>query len=163
MISKPNKQILFETRLQWLEDSKGILSAKEVDGSIQVSTPVEFGGEGKQWTPEHFFLHAVSSCFMTTLVSFARKFDFEMTDFSCQAIGTIELVEGKYKFTSITLYPKVYINNEAFRESIYKALEKTYKYCIITNSINVTMAYHSQVINSSLATSQSGPGIDYLR
>lgn len=73
MKGKTDKQFLFEVKLNWQEKNRGILSAVDADGTIDVATPPEFGGEGNPWSPEHLFLSAVSSCFMTTYLAFAKK------------------------------------------------------------------------------------------
>ena len=72
MRGKTDKQFFFEVQLNWLTDKKGLLSAKDASGTLHVATPPAFGGEGKPWTPEHYFLSAVSSCFMTTFLFFAH-------------------------------------------------------------------------------------------
>jgi peroxiredoxin-like protein len=146
MLGKTDKQFLFEVQLDWLTDSKGILSARDAQGTIHVGLPPEFGGEGKPWSPEHLFLSAVSSCFMTTYLAFAKKHGFSISHFNCNAIGQIEIVEGKYKFTNINLYPKIYIASNAYMEKAKQVLEKTHAYCLVTNSINAGVFYHSEVL-----------------
>lgn len=146
MPGKTDKQFLFEVQLNWLTEKRGILSAKDATGTLHVATPPKFGGEGKPWTPEHFFLSSISGCFMTTYLAFAQKTGFEISNFDCNIIGQIEIVDGKYKFTHINLYPKVYIANESLREKATATLEKTHKYCLVTNSINAEIFYHSEVL-----------------
>jgi organic hydroperoxide reductase OsmC/OhrA len=146
MPGKTDKQFLFEVQLNWLVDKKGILSAKDAEGNLHVATPPIFGGQGKPWTPEHLFLSSISSCFMTTYLAFAQKSGFEISFFYCNIIGQIEIVEGRYKFTNINLYPKVYIANENLREKAAAVLEKTHKYCLVTNSVNSTIFYHSEIL-----------------
>lgn len=147
MAGKTDKQFFFEVQLNWLADTRGILSAKDASGTIHVAMPPEFGGEGRPWTPEHLFLSSISSCFMTTYLSFARKLRFELSHFDCNTIGQIEIIDGKYKFTNINVYPKVYIAEEALREKANMAMEKTHKYCLITNSVNAAVFYHSEVVS----------------
>ena len=146
MLRKTGKHFLFQVQLNWLSAQQGLLSAKDVHGTLHVATPPSFGGEGKPWTPEHLFLGAISSCFMTTYLAFKNKMGFEISDLECEAIGQIELVEGKYKFSHIDLYPRVYISNEILREKASMAMEKTHKYCLISNSVNADIYYHSQVL-----------------
>jgi peroxiredoxin-like protein len=149
MTGKNDKQFLFEVQLNWLTDKKGILSAKDADGTLHVSTPPKFGGEGKPWTPEHYFLSAISGCFMTTYLAFAQKSGFEISNLDCNIIGQIKIVDGKYKFTNIDLFPKIYIRDESLRRKAAEVLEKTHKYCLITNSINVDVFYHSEIFIDS--------------
>jgi peroxiredoxin-like protein len=145
MKGKTDKQFLFEVKLNWQEKNKAVLSAVDADGTIDVATPPEFGGEGKPWSPEHLFISAISSCFMTTYLAFAKKLQFQIADFECNTIGQIEIVNSKYKFTLINLYPKIYVADEALKEKANAALEKTHKYCLISNSINAAIFYHSEI------------------
>jgi len=146
MTGKTGKQFFFEVQLNWLADTRGILSAKDAVGTVHVATPPGFGGEGKPWTSEHLFLSAISSCFMATYLSFAKKLQFEISHFDCNAIGQIEIVDGKYKFTNINIYPKIFIDDNSIREKANEAVEKTHKYCLITNSVNADVFYHSEVL-----------------
>lgn len=149
MPGKTSKQFLFDVQLSLGSGEKGILSAKDIQGGIYVTTPHEFGGEGKEWSPEHLFLSSIGSCFMTTYISFAKKLQFELSGFECTTIGHVELVEGKYKFTHIDLYPKLYIADETLRQKANIALEKTNKYCLVSNSVNATISYHSEVLTEA--------------
>jgi peroxiredoxin-like protein len=143
---KTDKQFFFEVNLSYLADTRGILSAKDAEGTLHVATPPEFGGQGRPWTPEHLFLSSISSCFMTTYLAFAKKLQFEISNLECNTIGQIEIIEGKYKFTNINLFPKVYIADETLRQKANLAMEKTHKYCLITNSVNAAVFYHSEVL-----------------
>lgn len=149
MSNKSDNRFLFNVKLRWISDTNGSLTANGVSEPLVVGMPAEFGGTGKQWTPEHFFLNAISGCFMTTYLSFSKKMGFEISDFNCEAIGQIEIVEGRYKFTHIDLFPKVYITDEDTREKAEKAMERTHKYCLITNSVNAEIFYHSRILLTS--------------
>jgi len=148
MAGKTDKQFLFEVQLNWLEDKRGVLSAKDASGALHVATPPQFGGEGRPWTPEHFFLSSISSCFMTTYLAFAQKLELEISNFVCDIVGQVEIVDGRYKFTNINLYPKVYIADENLRQKATVAMEKTHKYCLVTNSINAAVFYHSEIVTN---------------
>jgi len=146
MSGKTDKQFIFEVDLHWLTKHMGVLSASDAEGTIHVATPQVFGGEGSPWTPEHLFLSAISSCFMTTYFAFAKKYKFSISNFTCEAIGQIRLVEGKYRFTRIDLYPKIFIANETLQENASQAMEKTHQYCLISNSVDTAIFYHSEVL-----------------
>ncbi len=146
---KGNRQFLFEVDLNWLSENKGILSANDAAGAIQVATPAAFGGKGKEWSPEHLFLGSVSSCFMTTYLLFARKSELEVSRFECNIIGQIELTDGKYQFTHINIFPKIYVADEALKEKAKLVLQKTQQYCLVANSIKAKMIYHAEVLKDS--------------
>ncbi len=148
MRKKTDKHFLFEVSIDWLNANNGAITAKDVKEKIHVALPAEFGGDAtlELWSPEHLFLSSIASCFMTTYLVFAKKFGFNISSFSCNAIGQIEVVNEKYKFTIIDLYPNVFINSEALKLKATMALEKTHKYCLITNSLDAKVFYHSQII-----------------
>ena len=163
MPGKTEKQFLFEVQLDWLSAKKGMLSAKDAEGSIHVAIPPKFGGEGRPWTPEHLFLGAITSSFMNTYLAFAQKAGFQLLHFDCSTVGQIEIVEGKYRFTIINLYPKIYIAAETLREKATAALEKTHRSCLIANSVHADIFYHSEirVAPAALETPENTTGSRY--
>jgi organic hydroperoxide reductase OsmC/OhrA len=145
MPNKTDKQYQFEVQLTWAGKKRGILSAKDATGTIEVATPPEFGGEGFQWSPEHLLLSALNSCFMSTFLAFADKLKLTIERFDCPVIGQVGFVDSRLRFFAIDLYPKVQIADESLREKAVLALEKTHKYCIITNSVSTPVFYHSEI------------------
>ncbi|MFM6925627.1 MAG: OsmC family protein [Ferruginibacter sp.] len=148
MISKTDKhQYFFEVELSRTEGRKGILTAKDVTGSIEIATAPEFtGGVPDIWTPEHLFLGAVSSGFMTTYLALADKRNLRVAHITCAVIGQINLYEAHLEFTTINLYPKIYIESEEDRELANELLLSAYSYCIIANSINPLLVNHGEVL-----------------
>ena len=146
IIRKKEKQFLFQVELNWLSKQKGILSAHDVRGTVHVATPASFGGEGKDWSPEHLFLGSLSSCFMATYLVFAKKFQFEISRFECNIIGQVELTDGKYQFANINIFPKIYVADDTLKEKATLALQKTQEYCLVSNSIKAEVIYHCEVI-----------------
>ena len=96
---------------------------------------------------------------MTTYLVFAKKIGFAISRFECIAIGQIGIVNRKYKFTDVNLYPKVYIANEMLREKANLAMIKTQKNNLVASSVNATIYYHSEILtetNPSAVSSNSG-------
>ena len=149
MTNKTEKQILLEVQLDWQGGTKGVLSsndAKDVTGAIHVGTHPELGGTGEPWTAEHLLLGSIVSSFMSTFFKLARKQHVEVSHFECNIIGQVNMLEGKYKFTNINLYPKVYIIDEVLRKKINLLLLETYQSSIIINSISAHVFYHGEVL-----------------
>ena len=140
-----NEPIIFHTLVHWIGNKKGILKADDVAGNIYVSTPPQFGGEGKDWSPEHLLLGAVNSCFMSTLLAFARKFGVAISNFECVVTGQIELVNGHYEFTQVDIYPKLYIVEEEQRGKAEQLLLTTSKHCLVTASLKCRVVYHTEI------------------
>lgn len=67
-------------------------------------------------------------------------------DFSCNAIGQIQLVEGHLEFTTINIFPKIYVEKEADIPIANEVLLKTYKHCIVANSIKPLLVHHGEVL-----------------
>jgi organic hydroperoxide reductase OsmC/OhrA len=144
MTLKNNKPIIFTTELYWSGDKSGILSSSSLK-SFAVSTSPEFGGPEGEWSAEQLFLSSITSCFMSTYLGFVNKMKFENTGFECTATGQVEMVDGKYKFTYIHIYPKAFVGNEVDVERARVAMEKAKKYCMISNSVNAEIVQHPEV------------------
>ena len=148
MLQKTEKhQYFFEVQLNHLEGRKGVLTAKDVSGSIEVATPPEFaGGIPDMWSPEHLFLSSLSSCLMTTYLAIAEKRRLTITDFTCSTIGQVQLVEGHLEFTTVNLFPKIFVEKEEDLPIANEVLLKTYKHCIIANSVKAQLVHHGEVL-----------------
>lgn len=147
-MAKDGKHFVFDVRLDWLSDQKGILTANDAEGPIYVTTPPVFGGQEKGWSPEHLFLGSIASCFMSTYLFFTRKMKFQITHLECHAIGQIELVEGRLKFTHIGVFPTIYVSDVTLLEIADLAVLKAQKSCLVSNSISAEITYNGKVIKS---------------
>ena len=83
---------------------------------------------------------------MTTYLAIAEKKRLTVCNFTCNAIGQIQLVEGHLEFTTVDLFPKVYVENEADIPAANEVLLKTYKHCIIANSVKALLVHHGEVL-----------------
>lgn len=143
--NKTDRQFFFSSELNWQKENTGISSAHDINTQIKVAAPPQFGGPEGEWSPEHLFLSALSSCLMTTYIAFTKKMDFTISDFSCTAIGQVEIVNGHYEFTHINLYPKIFIADISLKDKAALALEKAQKYCLISNSVKPAIIYHGEI------------------
>jgi peroxiredoxin-like protein len=137
----------YQVNLKWKEGRIGELSSPELNSKIDVATPPQFpkGVEGI-WSPEHLFTAAVNSCFMTTFLSIAENSKLEFTEFSCDAIGSLGQLEGKFLMTEISLNPVLKISNEIDRSKAERVLEKSEKACLISNSIVSKINLHPTIL-----------------
>ncbi len=149
---KTDKQFFFEAGLNCLSDDRGVLYAHGVKEIIHVSAPAAFGGTGKEWSPEHLLLSAVLSCYMSTFLGISKKMNLPVSQFECNAIGQVELVKDKYQFTNINIYPKISITHAEMREKAGKAAEKTQQNCLISNSLQAVIIYHTEILTTAQAT-----------
>ncbi len=148
MILKTDKhQYFFEVLLKRTSGTRGELTVSDVPQPIIVSTPSEFqGGEDGFWSPEHLFLSALSSCFMSTYLAIAKKKGLAVYGFECSTIGQINLVKSHLEFTLINLFPKIFVEKEKEIPLGNDILLKTYKQCLVSNSIKSKLVHHGEVL-----------------
>lgn len=137
----------YEVGLSWDIDRKGTLSSPELNSTIEVVTPPEFSkGIAGIWSPEHLFVAAVNGCLMTTFLSIAENSKFHFKSFHSKAIGKLEMVDGKYIISEITLKPVLGIENETDRERALRILNKTEPNCLISNSVKSKIFFEPEVV-----------------
>lgn len=136
----------YQIKVDWLENRIGELQSEVLNDAIKVATPPEFpkGVQGI-WSPEHLFVAAVNGCFMTTFLAVAENSKLEFTHFECNAIGTLDRVDGKFCITEITLSPILTIKEETFRDKGLRVMEMSEKACLITNSIKSKVLMHPEI------------------
>jgi peroxiredoxin-like protein len=113
----------------------GIAWAEGVLSAISFSAPPEFLGEPGRWTPEHFLVAAVASCFVSTFAGMAEKSRLEFDSFKLDAEGVLGNQDGIWHFTEIKLRPVVTVLKEEDRDRAIHLLEKAEKSCLIARSL----------------------------
>jgi len=115
-----------------------------------VATPPEFPkGVANIWSPEHFFVAAVNSCLMTTFLSIAENSKLEFDTFDSKAVGKLEMVDGKFMVSEITLSPVVTIKDATMKEKAERILHKSEAACLISNSIKSKIVFEPSILMSS--------------
>jgi peroxiredoxin-like protein len=138
-------QYFYKTEVEWTGERRGELRAPALP-KLEVDAPPEFKGHDGVWTPEHLFVAAVNSCFMTTFLAIAENSKLEFVKFNADAEGKLENVEGQgLMITHITLRPKLVIKNCRDAERALRIFQKAEKNCLITNSIRTATKLIPQV------------------
>jgi organic hydroperoxide reductase OsmC/OhrA len=136
----------------WKRDRFGVMSSKELNDTIDVATPPEFPkGIPGIWSPEHLLIAAVNSCLMTTFLAVAENMKLPFTAFTSNASGKLEIVDGKYIVSEITLSPKITISTVEDQEKTLRVLQKSEAACIISNSIKSRIIFEPTVIIADMA------------
>ncbi len=136
----------YTVRVEWQKDRMGTMSTVDSGDIINVATPPQFpkGMEGI-WSPEHLFTAAVNSCLMTTFLSIAESSRLEFSSFSSDASGKLEVVDGKYLMSEVTLRPLVVVTTEADKAKADKVLLKAEQNCLISNSVKSKIIFEPTV------------------
>ena len=136
----------YDVAVKWKADRKGILSSTELDNTIEVATPPEFaGGMPGIWSPEHLLVAAVNSCLMTTFLAIAENSKLKYQGFESEAKGKLEMVDGKYMISEVTLNASVEIENEADKDRALRVLQKSEANCLISNSVKSKIIFEPHV------------------
>ncbi|MGH9775638.1 MAG: OsmC family protein [Candidatus Acidiferrales bacterium] len=128
----------------WTGPRKGVASVKGITPEITFSSPPEFKGESGRWTPEHFLVAAVASCFVVTFHAIAEMSKLDFLSLQLAVEGKLGKPEGKLRFTEIVLSPVLTIYTEHDRERAARLLEKAEQGCLIARSLACPVSMQPQ-------------------
>lgn len=140
-----HKSFSYHTGLTWTGGKIGVLSS-EGKPLIQVSSPPEFKGLAGNWTPEDLLVGTVEMCQMLTFLALAQKEQLPLVSYKSSARGTLEFVDGAYRFTHIVITPTVVIEEPATETGTQALLREAHKRCLIVNSIMASVEVNANVI-----------------
>lgn len=137
----------YDVDLTWTEGKFGIISSPVLDDRIEIATPPEFpGGVPGIWSPEHLFVAAVVSCFMTSFTALSEYSKLSFSALDVRASGVLDKVDGKFMMTTITLHARLTLSEEASRDKGLRLLHKAEEICLISRSIKTEVHLEPQVL-----------------
>jgi len=139
-------EFIFSTNVEWKNEKKGNLKS---DGfpAIEVATPVEFpNGVPGVWSPEHLFVAAAEVCLMTTFTGIATASKVEVISYKSSAAGKVERVEGRFRFTEITISPEIVVAREKDVERAERLINKAKGLCLVSNSLIADVLVNYKII-----------------
>ena len=134
-----SKVYTYRTAVKWTEQKKGTITC-EGKPDIQVATPPEFKGHEGIWSPEDLYVASANICLMTTFLAVAERAGLTFTSYHCEAEGRLELVEGKFQVTVITLRPQIALQSGSDAAKAKELIEKAEANCRISNSMKTRIA-----------------------
>jgi len=139
-----SKVYTYRTAVKWTEQKKGTITC---DGKpdIQVATPPEFKGHEGVWSPEDLYVAAANICLMTTFLAVAERAGLAFTSYQCEAEGRLELVDGKFQVTMITLRPHIVLPSGGDAVKARELIEKAEANCLISNSMKTRITLESTI------------------
>lgn len=137
-MEQKSKVYNYQTTVKWTEQRKGIMSCAGKP-EVQVATPPEFKGHGGIWSPEDLFVASANICLMTTFLAVAERAGLAFSSYESTAEGRLELVEGKFQFTAITLKPVITVKSGDDAAKAKELIEKAEANCLISNSMKATV------------------------
>lgn len=102
---------------------------------LRTAPPLDFGGPGDAWSPEHLLLAAVETCFLFTLRAVARASRIEFTTCDVTAEGIVDRADGAMRFTEIVLRARLGLAPGADPDRARRAMEKAEHACLVSASL----------------------------
>jgi organic hydroperoxide reductase OsmC/OhrA len=113
--------------------------------TIIAAPPAEFGGPGDKWSPETLFVSTVSTCLILTFRSVARASKVEWHTIDVNSDGVLDRVDGVNRFTEFTIKVKLTVPEGQDHERAERAVQKSEKICLITNSMTAEFKLETTV------------------
>ena len=113
----------------------GVVHAEGILPAISFSPPPEFQGEPGRWTPEHFLVATVASCFISTFEGMAQTSRLEFGSLRLAAEGVLTKQDSGWRFVEIRLRPTVALRKEEDLDRAVRLLEKAEKSCLVARSL----------------------------
>jgi len=135
----------FETTVVWKKKSPGKIFCQNGQ-VIDYSAPVELEGMRGPLTPEDAFVGAANMCFQIVFEYVSRDLGMKLLEYSCRAVGDLEVVEGFKKFVKITLYPEMKFAPGSKMTNLDKAISVTRRKCLVTNSMDLEVEIVHKVL-----------------
>jgi len=117
-----------------------------MEPSVAFSAPPEFQGRAGHWTPEHFFVAAVASCFVSTFSGMALNSKFEFVSLELEAEGILGQDQAGWRFREVVLRPRLTIAQTEDKERGNRLLHKAEKNCLVARSLACPVVLEPAVI-----------------
>jgi len=134
-LKKKYKVFHYTTTVHWTGERTGLLRS-EGKSDISVASPPEFKGVPNVWTPEDLFVAALNICQMNTFVAYAQKKGLILVSYRSEAEGTLDFIDGAYRFVSVRIQPKISVKGSVTEADVAHLVHEAHEGCFITNSVN---------------------------
>lgn len=125
----------FRIESEWHEKFSGTIEPCEASPPVPFGVPKTFGGQGGQWTPEHFLAASVSSCIQATFLSIAAPSGVDLKGYTSRASCTMAKGASGFEVTEITVEPRILVGDERSRDKAERAIEKAEKLCPVSKAL----------------------------
>lgn len=143
--TKRYKSFTYNTAVEWLQARQGTLSS-DIKPHLNVSSPPEFKGIPGVWTPEDMFVASAEICTMSTFLSFGGRKNIPLKSYKSSAEGVLEFVDGRYRFTKITITPEITVEGNWTREQVEEVVREAHDNCLIANSITTKVEIDPRIV-----------------
>jgi organic hydroperoxide reductase OsmC/OhrA len=128
------KTFHYDVSVRWSREKRGVL-ATAGKPDLEVASPPEFRGHPGIWSPEDLLVAAVNACTMTTFLSAVMRRGIDVVSYESDATGTLESVDGQFRFTRVVLKPRIVVAREDQRDAALAAFHEAEAGCLIARSV----------------------------
>jgi len=121
-------------------ERNGVVQAEGIQPTISFSPPPEFQGEVGRWTPEHFLVAAVASCFVSTFEGMAQSSHFLFGSLRLSAEGVLAKETNGWRFSDFLPQPSITLLKQPDPDPPLRLLEKADKSCLTPRSLQCKVA-----------------------
>jgi len=146
----------FSAKVTWTGAARGATSSyesysrdhvTEVPGKppLPGSADQVFRGDASRHNPEDLLVVSLSTCHMLTYLAEAARAGVHVVAYSDEASGTMQLHQGKMRFTEVSLRPQVVVGKNSDPAQAQRLHEKAHEHCFIANSVNFPVSCDARV------------------
>ena len=135
----------YQVRAKCTKLRSGVVASDTVPRPICFSGPPELWGEPGLWTPEHFFVASIVTCYVSTFSEVAEASKFGFISFEVDAEGVLEKSPDSWRFKEVKLRPTLKIAREEDRERAERLLEKAERLCLVAHSISARVILEFEI------------------
>jgi len=146
----------FSAKLSWTGAAKATTSSYESysrDYLIEVpgkpplpgSADTVFRGDSSRHNPEDLLVMSLSACHMLTYLAVAARAGVLVVGYADDASGTMQMMDGRMRFTEISLRPQVLIAKGGDPAQAQRLHEKAHEHCFVANSVNFPVSCDARV------------------
>ena len=125
----------YRIRATSTSEKSGLAVAEGIEPSIGFSAPPEFKGQAGHWTPEHFFVAAVASCYVSTFSGMAYKANLELFSLQLETEGIVGQDQTGWRFREVILRPRLTIARAEQHQLGNRLLHKAKENCLVGRSV----------------------------
>lgn len=125
--------------------------------TMRVAAPIDYGGPGDAWSPEHLLLAAVHSCLLLTFRAFAKMSQLPFQSLGVDTSGTVDKHDGVTRFTEIVMRARLDVPPGTSVERAQRVLERSEKACLVSASLSTPIRLEVTVVEAGAAVTQTAP------
>ena len=135
----------FATTVVWKEKFPGKVICQNGQ-VIDYSPPEELEGMRGPLSPEDAFVGSANMCFQIVFEYVSRDLGLKLLEYTCKAVGDLQVVEGIKKFVRIKMYPEMKFASGSKLSNLDKAISVTKRKCLVTNSMDLEVEIIPKVL-----------------